>query len=106
MVGAPELKARALFLTGATGLIGGALLHRFVSQTRAKVYCLVRQMGAEQAPLERLHSRLNGSIAPEQLHDRVVLVPGVCSCRAPPHNGASWTASDMAQYHLSRSTHD
>jgi len=76
MVGAPELKARALFLTGATGLIGGALLHRFVSHTRAKVYCLVRQMGAEQAPLERLHSRLNGSIAPKQLHDRVVPVPG------------------------------
>src|ERR1700675_3693106 len=33
-----------------------------------------------------------------------------CSCRAPPHNGASWAASDMAQYHLShhlsRSIHD
>jgi len=76
MVGATELKARALFLTGATGLIGGALLHRFVSHTRAKVYCLVRQMGTEQAPLERLHSRLNGSITPEQLHDRVVPVLG------------------------------
>src|ERR1700694_1938508 len=76
MVGATELKARALFLTGATGLIGGALLHRFVSHTRAKVYCLVRQLGTEQAPLERLFSPLKRSIAAEQLHDRVVPVPG------------------------------
>ena len=39
----------AVFLTGATGFLGGYVLRELLMQTKADVYCLVRARGAEDA---------------------------------------------------------
>jgi thioester reductase-like protein/amino acid adenylation domain-containing protein len=58
--GLPTLCARepsAIFLTGATGFLGAALLAELLLQTRADIYCLVRAANAE-AGKQKLRSIL------------------------------------------------
>ena len=42
-------EARSIFLTGATGFLGAFLLDGLLSRTEARVYCLVRPRGKEDA---------------------------------------------------------
>lgn len=56
--------ARAILLTGATGLLGGHVLAELLASTRAEILCLVRAPSSEAA-LERLTARLGGQPAEE-----------------------------------------
>jgi amino acid adenylation domain-containing protein/thioester reductase-like protein len=47
----------AIFLTGATGFLGAALLQELLSHTHADIYCLVRAQGAEEG-WQRLRRQL------------------------------------------------
>lgn len=65
------LAGRTVFLTGATGEIGGELLRRFLDAGVRRVYCLVRANGT--SPEARLGVRLG---APAELDSRVVPLLG------------------------------
>jgi dTDP-4-dehydrorhamnose reductase len=56
----------SLLLTGATGLIGGALLARLLEETGLPIFCVVRS-SARSGPLERLRQRL-GEIVDAHRH--------------------------------------
>ncbi|MEU8663493.1 thioester reductase domain-containing protein, partial [Actinoplanes philippinensis] len=67
---------REVLLTGATGFLGAYLLRDLMRQTRARVHCLVRGAGPDQARQRLLDNLdwygLTGQIDP----DRLIVVPG------------------------------
>lgn len=64
------VEGRTVFLTGATGEIGGELLRRFLDAGVGRVYCLLRPDGASAGA--RLAYRLGAT----ELDARVIPVPG------------------------------
>ena len=70
------LNPRAVFLTGATGLVGAYLLDDLLRETDADVYCLVRADGVEEAG-QRLakHLRMCG-LCQGDFAGRIRPVPG------------------------------
>ncbi|MEU8086913.1 thioester reductase domain-containing protein [Micromonospora sp. NPDC049101] len=67
---------REVLLTGATGFLGAYLLRDLVSQTRARVHCLVRGAGPDEAR-RRLMDNLDWYGLTGQIdQDRIVVVPG------------------------------
>ena len=73
---APSASAAATLLTGATGFLGGFLLHELLQQTNTIVYCLVRGASTEEAA-ERLAENLAALRLPSQhLGGRIVPVAG------------------------------
>lgn len=67
---------KAIFLTGATGFIGGYLLSQLLRETRATIYCLVRgesPLMAQQRLEKQLHSY---QLWQEQFKDRLIPVIG------------------------------
>ncbi|MEM9163869.1 MAG: thioester reductase domain-containing protein, partial [Cyanobacteria bacterium P01_F01_bin.4] len=73
---APVANPKAVLLTGATGFLGGFLLHEILQQTQAVVYCLVR---AEDEP--RAKQRIQTALQqyslwqPDQAH-RIIPIVG------------------------------
>nr|BBH88036.1 hypothetical protein KTC_27870 [Thermosporothrix sp. COM3] len=68
------LAPRAVFLTGATGLLGSALLFDLLCNTKATVYCLVRADSPEQAR-KKLETKLAPYTALAAVdHSRIVPV--------------------------------
>ncbi len=63
----------ALLVTGATGLIGGALLASLLTDTNLPIFCLVRGT-AQRTALERLRNRLGGIV--DEHRDRLHIVDG------------------------------
>lgn len=58
----------SIFLTGATGFLGGFLLHELLQQTQADIYCLVRSASVEEGKkrLQRTlesYSLWNGAVS-------------------------------------------
>ena len=49
---------QTVLLTGATGFIGGALLHRWLSETDASLHLLVRPK-RDMSPQERMDRQLD-----------------------------------------------
>jgi amino acid adenylation domain-containing protein/thioester reductase-like protein len=47
----------SIFLTGATGILGTALLHKLLTQTRSDIYCLVRASRIEEGQA-KIHNGL------------------------------------------------
>ncbi len=68
--------AKHIFLTGATGFLGGFLLQELLEQTQAKIYCLVRST-SEQEAREKLYTNLERYlIAKGELDPRIVVISG------------------------------
>lgn len=73
---APSALLQRVLLTGATGFVGGFLLQELLSQTSAKVYCLVRSPNAAEAQ-RKLENHLERCQVPwERYRDRIVALPG------------------------------
>lgn len=69
------LVPRAACLTGATGFLGGYLLHELMTKTKADAYCLVRGSDAAEAKA-RLIAHLTGyGLWDEAYRPRVHIVP-------------------------------
>lgn len=70
------LKPRAVFLTGATGLLGCFLLAELLQKTDACIYCLVRADNVEQGK-ERLIKQLQSySLWQAKFSERIIAVIG------------------------------
>jgi len=66
---------RAVCLTGATGFLGGYLLHELMTKTAADAYCLVRGTDAAEA-YERLVPHLAGyGLWNEAFRERIHVIP-------------------------------
>jgi thioester reductase-like protein len=72
----PARPPRAILLTGATGFVGGFLLHELLERTGATVYCLAR--GADDAAAaERIRANLRAYALDDRAGDpRVVALAG------------------------------
>lgn len=69
-------QAKAIFLTGATGFLGGFLLNALIEQTQANIYCLVRAVSLEEGK-ERIRQNLEAcQLWKEELSDRITPVIG------------------------------
>jgi myxalamid-type nonribosomal peptide synthetase MxaA len=66
----------AVLLTGSTGFVGRFLLAQLLSDTRKKIFCLVRAR-SERSATERLHETLRRwDLWHDGLHDRIQAIPG------------------------------
>ena len=65
-----------VFLTGATGLVGGFLLHELLQQTDAQIHCLVREPNAIAARYKLEHYLTQCHIPWEVFGDRIHILPG------------------------------
>jgi len=73
-LGAPP---KRVLLTGATGFLGSYLLAELLQQTRAEVYCLVRQAEREDDAKKRIRRSLEkNSLWHDSFHSRIVPVLG------------------------------
>ncbi|MEA2398152.1 MAG: hypothetical protein QOK25_1708 [Thermoleophilaceae bacterium] len=84
----------ALFLTGATGFLGGQILARYLERTDRRVYALVRAANEAEAT-----ERLGGAIAaiygsPDAYGQRLTAVPGDMSL--PAFGAASGKLDEIA----------
>ena len=69
-------KTAYLFLTGATGFLGSFLLHDFLYQTQAVIYCLVRSASDEEAG-NRLQAKLEScALWDASYRDRIIPIAG------------------------------
>ena len=78
--GVPQVDPRpvpqAVLLTGASGFLGAFLLHEFLRQTQAEVFCLVRA-GSEEEGQRRLRDNLRAyQLWEDSFERRVTVVPG------------------------------
>ena len=65
-----------VFLTGATGFLGAFLLDGLLSETDARVHCLVRQRG-DSGEMESIETNLRGyGLWRPESEERIVPVPG------------------------------
>jgi thioester reductase-like protein len=71
----PSLAGKCVLLTGATGLIGNAVLARLLRSDAARIICLVRAKHDRPA-LERLKMRMGQRSIDESLFDRVEILSG------------------------------
>jgi amino acid adenylation domain-containing protein/thioester reductase-like protein len=55
----------SIFLTGATGILGTALLHKLLTQTPSDIYCLVRASRIEEG-----HAKIQNSLKRYGLYDQ------------------------------------
>lgn len=69
------IRGRTVFLTGATGEIGGELLRRLLGAGCARIYCLIRNAGTA-APLDRLRERAGQWGSSPEFADRLRPVVG------------------------------
>lgn len=67
---------RAIFLTGATGYAGAFLLHELLTQTTARIYCLVRAENAEAGARRLRQTLTHYKIWRETWRRRIVPVVG------------------------------
>lgn len=66
----------AILLTGATGFVGAFLLHELLTQTEAKIYCLVRATSKDDG-MRRIEQILQHyQIWDEHQRTRIVPIPG------------------------------
>jgi|GEM_PF-1255062 len=54
----PTREPDAIFLTGATGFLGSFLLQELFQQTKAQIYCLVRNSNSSVEGKEKIHKNL------------------------------------------------
>ncbi|NEO85010.1 MAG: amino acid adenylation domain-containing protein [Spirulina sp. SIO3F2] len=66
----------SIFLTGASGFLGGGILYELLQQTRADIYCLVRATSKAEARA-KIQRQLNRYSAWEQaFEDRIFIILG------------------------------
>jgi nucleoside-diphosphate-sugar epimerase len=61
-------------VTGATGLVGGALVFELIAQTDAEIFCLVRGSRDEPDPVKRFAASITKAA---EIYDRLELLPEV-----------------------------
>lgn len=76
----PEVDNESILLTGATGFLGPFLLSSLLSQTRSRIYALVRAKSDDEAQM-RLRSHLNAVATPDrefwhEFDNRVLVLSG------------------------------
>ena len=65
-----------VFLTGATGLVGGFLLHELLTQTEAHIHCLVREHTSIDARYKLERYLTQCQIPWQSFGDRIHVLPG------------------------------
>ncbi len=73
---ARAVQPEAVFLTGATGFLGGFLLSELLQQTSANVYCLVRASSAAEGLTRIKHNLERYLISQPEDTDRIIPVLG------------------------------
>jgi amino acid adenylation domain-containing protein/thioester reductase-like protein len=66
----------SVFLTGATGILGTALLHKLLEQTRADIYCLVRASSIEEGLIKIQNSLKRYGLFNRDLSHRIFPILG------------------------------
>jgi amino acid adenylation domain-containing protein/thioester reductase-like protein len=66
----------SIFLTGATGILGTALLHKLLTQTRSDIYCLVRASRIEEGQAKIQNSLKRYGLYDQNLSHRIFPVLG------------------------------
>lgn len=74
--GSVSVIPEAILLTGATGFVGRFLLAQLLSQTSARIYCLVRAPTAERARLRLRATLSNWGLWSDECGGRVIALPG------------------------------
>jgi thioester reductase-like protein len=69
-------QAAHIFLTGATGFLGGYLLHALLKQTTASVFCLVRSQDQQQGYARVRANLQHYQLWQESFADRIAIVLG------------------------------
>ncbi|MEZ0260863.1 MAG: amino acid adenylation domain-containing protein [Alphaproteobacteria bacterium] len=80
-----------ILLTGATGFLGSRVLHELITQTRARIYCLVRAPDAAGA-LHRMKEAAAKFSVPAVDWSRIVPVTGDLSQPQAGLTAAEWSA--------------
>ncbi len=65
-----------IFLTGATGFVGGFLLQELLQQTQATLHCLVRSPNRAEAQRKLENHLEQCGVLWEQYRDRIITIPG------------------------------
>lgn len=74
--GSHEVGTRGIFLTGASGFLGGYLLAELLQQTRATIYCLIRAASVEEGQQKLRRHLLHHQLWDTACAERIVPVPG------------------------------
>jgi|GEM_PF-1147753 len=72
----PTENPQNIFLTGASGFLGGYLLEELLKKTKANIYCLVRAGSSAEARYKLLSSLKEKYIAVETYKNRIIALPG------------------------------